>query len=155
MISFARSLPLTMPLLIAVGCGGSGAEFPTTQVVVTVTYQDRPVEAATVTFFNDSHGKPVLAVGRTDANGVAKMRTYADDDGAIRGPHQVTIMKSEMAQSQAGLADVESDEYDPDAAARAGGPAKSLIPAKYSTRGSGLTVEVGEEPTEALFALED
>ncbi len=141
--------------LLLVGCGGSGGEHPTTEVTTTVLYQGDPVEGATVTFFNDSHEKPVLAVGRTDAEGVAEMKTYAEADGAIQGQHQVTILKSEMGESQADLADVDSEDYDPDAAAGTTAP-KNLIPAKYGNRNtSGLTVEVGEEPKEVTFELED
>lgn len=141
--------------LLFVGCGGGGGEHPTTPVSATVLYHGQPVEGATVTFLNDEHEKPVLAVGRTDAEGVAKMKTYDEGDGAIRGQHQVTILKAAVAESQADLADVESDDYDPEAIGELSSP-ESLIPAKYGNRtSSGLTVDVGEEPKEVTFELED
>ena len=146
---------LTLVLAMVVGCGGPRGEHPTTPVTVTVSYQGQPVDGATVTFLNTHHENPVLSVGRTDASGVAKMRTYGEADGAIQGTHRVTILKSAVGESQADLADVETDDYDPDAADRASAGAKSLIPPKYGTPNSGLSVQVAGESLEVTFELED
>ena len=142
-------------LLAFAGCGGPGGEFPTSPVTVTVMYNGIPLDGATVTFLTEDVGKPVSAVGRTDDSGVTKMKTYGQADGAVRGKHRVTILKSDAAESQADVADVESDEYDPSIASRPAERPKSLIPPKYGTPNSGLSVTVGDAPVEVTFELED
>src|SRR4029079_7191848 len=54
---------------------------PTAPVKVTVTYKGAPVADAIVTFICQE-GDPSPANGKTDAQGVAKMKTYLEDDGA-------------------------------------------------------------------------
>ena len=94
----SRGMPLCaiVVCLPLVGCGPSlpaGAR-PTEPVTVTVTYNGQPVEGATVTFISQD-ADPVAAYGRTDAQGVAKMKTYVEGDGAVLGKHKVTINKTE------------------------------------------------------------
>lgn len=136
------------------GCsGGGGGEFPTTPVTIKVVYKGQPVEGASVAMVNaNDHGKPVIAVGRTDAQGEAKMRTYAEADGAVKGSHLVTITKMEVGPESA-VADVSSEDYNPNVAAAAA--PKSLIPAKYSTPASGLSVQVADSPVSETFELVD
>jgi hypothetical protein len=151
-LSFAIFMLLVSPILS--GCsGGSGGEFPTTPVTIKVVYKGQPVEGASVAMVNaNDHGKPVIAVGRTDAQGEAKMRTYADADGAVKGSHLVTITKMDVAPDSA-VADVSSEDYNPNVVATAA--PKSLIPAKYSTPASGLTVQVADSPVSETFELVD
>lgn len=154
MLTFLRSAPLLAAALL-VGCGGSGGvQHPTTEVTATVMYKGSPVEGATVTFVNTDHDKAVIAVGRTDTQGVAKMRTYSDGDGAVKGTHKVTITKSAVTESQADVAEVDSDAYDPDVPVAASG-GKSPIPLKYGSAASGLTIEVGDAPVNHTFELVD
>lgn len=133
------------------GCGPKlppGAR-PTKKVTVKVLYKGAPVEGAAVTFVNQE-GEPAMAVGKTDAQGVAKMKTYVEEDGAVLGPHKVMIDKSEAVGGQ--KVDVDSPQYDPNAP-----PAtiKYLLPQKYSNIGmSGLTAEVKESgPNDFTFDL--
>jgi hypothetical protein len=137
------------------GCfgGGSGGEFPTTPVTIKVVYKGLPVEGANVAMVNSAdYGKAVIAVGRTNAQGEAVMRTYSDGDGAVKGIHLITINKMEVADAAA-LADVDSGDYDPNVAATPG--PKSLLPMKYSTPASGLTLQVGDSAVTELIELVD
>jgi hypothetical protein len=104
---------------------------------------------------DDASGKP--ASGRTGADGVAKLRTFEVDDGAVPGAYKVSVTKTDApaaGASGAGGAAPTGDAYT-QAFAKAGGPkgdaaakAKDLLPAKYkSSEGSGLTamVKAGED----------
>ena len=145
--------------LLLVGC--TGANDPNRQhtepVTVKVNYNGKPVEGATVTFISMGQ-KPLPAVGRTNAQGVAKLRTYEEGDGAVVGSHRVTISKSEITNAPPEAADVESEDYQPPAPGGTPVPVlKDLIPRKYSVPGSsGLTAEVTEgSPLEVTFELTD
>jgi hypothetical protein len=143
--------------LVAAGCNRSGlpeGARPTTPVTVTVTYKDAPVEGATVTFITEGE-PPAPAYGRTDAQGVAKMKTYVEGDGAVAGTHKVTIIKSETIGG-APVADQDSPDYNPEAA-DAPGTLKHHIPQKYASPAtSGLTADVKDSgPTQLKFELTD
>jgi len=143
-------------ILISVsGClgGGDGAEFPTTPVTIKVVYQGQPVPDANVALVNSAdYGKAVIAVGRTNAEGEATMRTYSEGDGAVKGSHLITISKMEGAGG-ASVADMDSTDYNPNVAPTAA--PKSLIPMKYSTPASGLTLQVGDSKITELIELVD
>jgi len=153
-VTFLMSALLPAALLVLSGCtGGVTGEFPTTEVSIKLVYKGQPVEGANVAMVNaNDHGKPVIAVGRTDAQGEAKMRTYVEGDGAVKGTHLVTITKMEVS-ANADLADTSSEDYNPNVTATAA--PKSLLPAKYSTPNSGLTVQVGDSPVSETFELVD
>jgi hypothetical protein len=139
----------------ASGClgGGAGAEFPTTPVTIKVVYKGQPVEGASVAMVNSAdYGKPVIAVGRTNAQGEAKMQTYSEGDGAVKGIHLITINKMEAAASGP-VADMDSGDYDPNVASVAA--PKTLLPMKYSTPASGLTLQVGDSAITELIELVD
>ncbi|TVP97351.1 MAG: hypothetical protein EA381_15060 [Planctomycetaceae bacterium] len=151
-LSYA-SLCLSALVLVS-GCGGPSAEFPTVPVSITVTYKGSPLEGANISMVNNTtHSKPVVAIGRTDAQGVAKMSTPNSGDGAVKGIHLVTINKYSTTET-APAADIESDDYDPDSASNVAAP-KSLIPVKYTSLNSGLTIEVGDTAVTKTFDLED
>lgn len=149
---------LLVVLLTLGGCTSSlpeGAR-PTEPVSVTVTYNGEPVEGAIVTFISDE-SEPVGAYGRTDARGVAEMKTYVEGDGAVVGAHKVTIAKTETAGGAD--ADQSAENYDPPELSAGYVPptVKYLIPQKYMSPGtSGLTAEVTENgPNELQFDLKD
>lgn len=141
-----------------VGCSGGSDpnRQPTQPVAVTVTYEGSPVEDATVTFISTGDD-PVPAVGRTDAQGVAKMKTYEEEDGALLGTHKVIITKREITNAPPSTADTESQDYQPPSPGGSPVPVtKNLIPRKYgSPATSGLTADVTEgDPIELTFNLE-
>lgn len=148
-----RTVPFVAVLFLT-GCGGQTAPHPTTEVTAIVTYQGNPVEGATLTFVNEDHGSPITAVGRTDAQGVAKMKTFAEGDGAVQGTHRVSILKFTEAAPQPESGGIDSESYDPFAAGKTEAP-KPLLPLKYSSANSGLTLEVGDTPVEHRFDLVD
>src|SRR5262245_42413433 len=93
----SRFVSVLVVFSFLVGCGGGGGPAnrrPTKPVKVTVTYKGQPVADATVTFIN-KEGEAAPAYGKTDAQGVAKMKTYVEGDGAVLGAHDVTITKTE------------------------------------------------------------
>jgi|GEM_PF-2486554 len=154
MLRKLSSIGSVLALIFTTGClgGGSGAEFPTTPVTLKVMYKGSPVEGASVAMVNSAdYDKPVIAVGRTNAQGEAVMRTYSDGDGAVKGIHLITITKMEAAEAGPTV-ETDSPDYDPNAPAA---PApKSLLPIKYSTPASGLTLQVGDSPIVQTLELE-
>ena len=134
------------------GCGQKlppGAR-PTKKATAKVLYKGAPVEGAVVTFVNQE-GDPAPANGRTDAQGVATMKTYVEGDGAVLGMHKVMVMKSEAVGGQ--TVDVDSPQYNPNAPPPT---IKFLLPQKYSFLGNGLTAEVKEAgPNDFTFDLKD
>jgi hypothetical protein len=144
--------PLTLAAIACLalaGCNPDGrppGAKPTKPVTVTVTHKGTPVDGATVSFLCDPP-----SYGRTDASGVAKMKTYVEGDGAIVGSHKATVIKSESVGGN--TADVSSPQYDPNAPSP---EIKHLIPVKYSQPDSGLTADVKESgPNEIKFELTD
>jgi len=146
-------------LLLAGGCSGSKLPpnaRPTAPVKVTVTYKGAPVADATVTFICQE-GDASPAYGKTDAQGVAKMKTYIEGDGAVIGPHKILVTKME-ASSNGNVADQSSPDYVPPPEGGAPLPtAKNLIPAKYGMMAqSGLTADVQKKAlNEFTFELKD
>lgn len=144
--------------IVAVGCGQplpEGAQ-PTRPITAIVNYNGAPVEGATVTFISQGEN-PASAVGRTDAQGKAAMRTYNEGDGAVLAKHKVMISKIELPPA-AQTAPVESDDYVPPGPGGAPLPvAKNHLPAKYaSPTTTDLTVEVTSSgPSEVTFDLKD
>lgn len=136
-------------LIAIAGCKPSSG-LDTTPVSITVTYKGNPVEGANVSMSNTTVQPPAVAVGRTDAQGVAVMKT-GEDDGAVKGIHLIMINKYEAAPSTAS-ADVESESYDPNVQTEA---PKSLLPVKYNSGNSGLTITVGDTPIQQTFDLVD
>jgi len=73
-------------LLSGFGCSGR-----LVKVQGVVKLDGQPVEGAVVIFENDGQeGRP--AVGQTDRDGVFRLSTFKQEDGALRGNHRVTIM---------------------------------------------------------------
>jgi len=147
-----------MGLLVVAGCSKSRLPpnaRPTAPTKVTVTYKGAPVADATVTFICQE-GDASPAYGKTDAQGVAKMKTYIEDDGAVIGPHKVLVTKMEVSTSGK-VADQSSPDYVPPAEGGAPLPtAKNLIPAKYGMMQSGLTADVQKKSmNEFTFDLKD
>jgi hypothetical protein len=157
MLVLGRSVICLLLGLLVVGCSGGGPanRRPTKPVKVTVSYKGAPVADAIVTFINQE-GDSAPAFGKTDASGVAKMKTYVEGDGAVLGQHKVTIIKSET-QSTGPVADQSSPDYVPPGPGGSPPPVvKHLIPEKYASPTSGLTAEVKDSgKNEFTFDLKD
>lgn len=136
-------------LVAFAGCKPSSG-LDLTPVSITVTYKGQPVEGANVSMANSTVQPPAIAVGRTDAQGVAVMKT-GEEEGAVKGTHLIMINKYEAGESTAS-AEVESENYDPNVQTKA---PKSLLPVKYNSGNSGLTIEVSDAPIQQTFDLVD
>ncbi|MCU0874759.1 MAG: DUF4198 domain-containing protein [Pirellulaceae bacterium] len=127
------------------GCRDSGLPevFPVTG---SVTFQGKPLEGATVTFFA-KEGKLAageLAFGTTDAEGRFRLRSQAGPtealDGAIAGEHRVTISK--LVPPQGMTEEVYQQKVEAEKAAGESGvygaprevvpPRVELLPSQYS-----------------------
>ncbi len=138
-----------MLAIAAVGCGGA-AHDPnrpkTVPVTVVITYQQKPVEGATVSFVAEGAGHSATAL--TDASGRAALTTFATGDGAVPGKYRVGVSKVFIETLQ--------NPNDP------GGPplgSKQVhgVPQRYNDAAkSGLTAEVTDGgKNEFPFALAD
>lgn len=139
---------LVMASVALVGCGGKKSvpgRPKTVPVKVTVLYRGVPVAEANVQFLPEGSGN--AATGVTDANGVGRLTTFDQNDGAVPGKYRVTIRKSLQVGG--------SNSSDPDAPPV---PAtyREELPAKYmAPETSGLTAEVSESQKEFTFELTD
>jgi hypothetical protein len=146
------SLVLLGGTILLLGCDSAalppGAK-PTKPTTATVTYNNAPVEGASVSFIDESGEAP--SFGMTDAQGVAKMKTsYAD--GSVVGKHAVTITKT--VTEGGSTADQDSADYNPEGTVSV---VKQLVPAKYgSKQTSGLEANVTDGgPNDFKFDLTD
>jgi len=123
---------LLATLLILSGCQRGPVRPKTVPVNVDVSYRNQPVSGATVTFV--PAGGPRGAVGRTNAQGQAKLMTFATGDGVMPGSYRVTIDK--FLDEAGGPAGTSQEEYQKFWAAQKQGPAglpplKCELPWKY------------------------
>jgi hypothetical protein len=154
-----RFAVLSMVILVAglLGCsGGASNRRATRPVTVTVKYKGAPVADATVTFISED-GEPSSAYGKTDAQGTAKLKTYAEGDGAVLGKQKVIVNKEQILNNVK-VADQDSPDYAPLPPGGAPVPqVKHLVPEKYTAPGnSPLTAEVtASGPNSFTFELTD
>ena len=157
----ALDLAVLALLLAALPCLGGCQRRParpkTVPVNVDVSYRNQPVSGATVTFV--PKGGPRGAVGRTNAQGQAKLMTFVTGDGAMPGSYRVTIDK---LLDEAGPTGKSQEEYEAFWKAQKNGPAglpplKCELPWKYGQiEKTELTAEVSEEGTNSIrFDLVD
>jgi len=122
---------LLLTSVFLAGCGPAlppGAK-PTKPVKVTVTYQGKPVDNAVITFIMQGDD-PVRANGKTDAQGVARLTTYIEGDGAPIGAHKVMISKVETIGEPPSV-DQNSPDYKSPTGSEPPPVTKYLVPAKY------------------------
>ena len=159
MRAISRFVPVVVVVVLLAGCSGSSGPTnrrPTKPVKVTVTYKGKPVADATVTFINQE-GDAAPAYGKTDAQGVAKMKTYVEGDGAVLGQHKVTITKTESVGGGSSALQDSKDYVPPAGGATPLPTTKNLIPEKYGLLAtSSLTAEVKKDgKNEITFDLQD
>ncbi len=86
------TLSLSLLCVLLPGCGSSG--LGTVSGVVTV--DGTPVTQGTIMFIPE-HGK--AAIGSIGSDGRYTLTTYSADDGALIGPHKVTILSTVVGAS--------------------------------------------------------
>ncbi|HUY90724.1 MAG TPA: carboxypeptidase-like regulatory domain-containing protein [Pirellulales bacterium] len=149
---------------VSVGCGGDPKLY---QVSGSVTYEDKPVEGATVMFIPPG-GAP--SMGTTDASGKYTLTTRGQT-GAPPGTYTVTIAKIEGgAATETATAEVpapageqpspeeiqkfmqQQQDLASQMQAAAKEPPKNLLPAKYAVPdGSPLSEVVTEDASKNVF----
>ena len=152
------SLMAGTAFLLVTGCGPSGpATYPVTG---TITMDGKPIADATIAFVpmgGESDGRKT-ASGRTDAQGMYALTTFAKDDGALAGEYGIKVEKYEGGNEGDQVASDPNDAsqnldnyenaYKPDVGdPRGSAPRpKNVLPKKYSdVVTSGLTYKVTEE----------
>lgn len=157
-MAFAAVMAVSLVFVsLAGGCQRSSTRPKTVPVDVTVSYKDKLVSGATVVFVPKDG--PRGAVGRTDAQGRAKLMTFVTGDGAMPGSYRVTIDK---LLDEAGPAGKTQEEYEAFWKTQKNGPVgltplKCELPWKYGQiEKTELTAEVSEEGKNSLrFDLVD
>lgn len=115
--------------------------YPVTGIV---TYQDKPVDGATVTFIGEKYS----ATGKTDANGRYRLTTFQPGDGAVPGEYQVIITKFIAPTLQ------DNQESEPSGDEVQQPVFKSELPEKYANpQTSHLRAKIVSGPTELDFPL--
>jgi hypothetical protein len=71
------------------GCGGKNSDQKIAPVRGKVTYKGKPVPAGTIKF--EPEGPGPSATGEIQRDGTYVLTTHKEGDGAVLGPHKVTI----------------------------------------------------------------
>jgi len=140
---FATLCGAVLLLATLEGCGSPGTA-PTEPVSGTVLYKGQPLEGVTV-IFTPKEGRP--ASGTTDAAGRFALSTFAEDDGAVAGSHQVSLAPKASGEPMLMPGMPGADKQ----------AAPLPFPAKYRDPGqSGLTADVKpSETNDFKFELTD
>ncbi|PQO43583.1 hypothetical protein C5Y93_23325 [Blastopirellula marina] len=129
MLRYSICSAIALLAIAAVGCGGRGEKI--VPVSGTVMIDGQPLAAGVDGFITlaPASGRP--AIGKIDGQtGKFTLTTYEEGDGALVGPHEVTVTVNAIGR---------------------GGNAQSLIPEKYQEfQTSGLTAKV-DGPTDSLL----
>ncbi len=142
--------------LLVSGCGNPG--IGTIPVEGTVLVDGKPIEGAMVIFHPEPPGGRA-ASGKTDANGVYKLTTEINGDGALPGAYQISVTKHVNAEDDLPTKVDPNDPASLDAIyskvdARKKQVSKNFIGKQYENpKGSGLTATV-EKGKESKFNFE-
>jgi hypothetical protein len=118
-----------------------------------VTFEGRPVEAGTITFYPELGGRP--AVGKIHSDGVYELTTYHQGDGALLGAHKIAIEAKQVTSTGVEPKSFAEELAQENASRR---PPKTnvtwLVPQRYSsTESSGLTATIVSGNNDIDFAL--
>jgi len=157
MFAFIRPLAicLVFPLtcLLTTGCGSN--RLATARVAGVVTWNGKPVEAGTITFYPEK-GRP--ASGRIQPDGSYTLTTFNAGDGAILGAHRVTIEATAVTSAEPSpkSSDEEVRQVLSGTSHRGKPAVRWLAPKKYSSlETTPLTAEVKPGPNTINFDLLD
>lgn len=155
MLTSLRFVLLCLIMLSLAGCAAEPLLEGAAKTTVSVTLDGQPVEDAAVVFTPVGGGRS--GVGRTDAQGIAKMGTSNYADGVFPGEYKIVVVKSIDDPSSA-----PSPAEDQHEVQGRGRPVYAkqlyLVPEKYiSTSTSGLStiVEAGVENEVTLDLTSD
>lgn len=149
-------IPVLSVLCVASGLFGCGdsvkGKYPVYKVSGTITYEDKPLEGATVVFYPEDSSMDA-AHGMTDADGYYELTTFNQGDGAGVGNYKVTVKKFEGDGVSVDDGE-EEEEVESEEGRRM--KAKSLIPEEYgSLVETQLTADVTEDgDNEFSFKIE-
>ena len=131
-----RRIMAVLVLAIASGCGRALPE--TAPVEGRVTIAGQPLKTGTIMFF-PTQGRP--AIGVIDPDGVYRLTTFVENDGAVLGSHAVTIQADEV------IGGVKPTSYADENIGVGAGELRHLVPINYGDRDtSGLTAQVVAQP---------
>ncbi len=140
----------TLLLLVAAGCGGSGDEWSEKRPAVapasgTLTYQQKPVEGATVMLAPDpTSGQTYGAAAMTDSNGRFELSAFPPEVGVVPGKYLVAVSK---VQAPAVAATDPAAHDQPYLKTKP----KHVIPVQYGDPAkSGLTIDIPEAGNKAI-----
>lgn len=123
-----RLVVLALVAVTVVGCGGGSKTAP---VHGRVSLDGKPLTAGTVTFTPEA-GRS--ATGYIQSDGTFSLTTFAEGDGALPGPHKVSVSGGSVGPPQRPNFDTDDVK---------GAVSKAVIPVKYANPdASGLTFEV-------------
>jgi len=108
-----------------------------------VTFNNAPLEGATVTFSPGGGSGQAAAFGVTDETGTYRLTTHDLNDGAVPSSYQVTVSKE--AGTERTPDPVNEDDYRPPEETERAPKAVLLVPAKYaSPTSSSLMADVND-----------
>jgi hypothetical protein len=93
----SRALTAALAMMVLFGCAKDKWTAQRPKVVHAggqVLYQGKPLEGGHVTF--SSSVVNVSAFARTDADGKFRLTTFETNDGAVPGPHRVSVSKVKL-----------------------------------------------------------
>lgn len=142
---------------ITLGCNSGPDNPPTFEVSGKVTYEDRPVEGATVVLVSQSaDGRG--AVGNTDADGNFQVGTFEEGDGAVPGSYKIKVFKYEMIDEPPNDdEDIMSEEEEQEAytGAEVVRDSPNVLPKRYEDPyKSGFSIEVADSPVKLDLDLQ-
>ena len=150
--AIGASYCVSLAVVCWTGCGSSDRVAPVAGII---RYKGSPVSGAAVTFKPTEGGR--LSWGITNKNGEFSLTTFVDGDGALVGPHAVSITGKETPKVTENQQQVDEAMASVFATASADQSTKWTIPRRFSNpTTSGLSYDViARTNNRAEFDLKD
>lgn len=121
------------------GCGSGQRE--TTPVSGKITVDGKPLTTGRIMFWPDDGGP--TATSTIGSDGSYRLTTYRENDGAVLGPHKVTVEAVNITNPEAGPKSFSDELKNQSFYRNPPVKTKELVPRQYALRQtSGLTAEV-------------